>query len=131
MLIVCLTGEITVRRGTCGAQRRGEAGQVEVPQLIGMVVADARRAGHQAGVVVVSADVDGPPLGDLSWPGIWIVTAQRPAPGTCVRRWDNVVIEFEELRGGEDAGDREPRIPLPDPGALASEMEPPDKPGTR
>jgi hypothetical protein len=86
----------------------GEAGQVEVPQLVGMVVADARRAGHQARLVVVSADVDGPPLGGLTWPGTWIVTAQRPVPGTWVTRWDNVVIEFEELRGGEDAGHREP-----------------------
>ncbi len=109
----------------------GEAGQVEVPQMIGMIVADARQACHQAGVVVVSADVDGPPLGGLTWPGIWIVTAQCPAPGTCLHRWDNVVVEFEELRGDDDAGVREPRIPLPDPGAVASEVEPPDQPGTR
>lgn len=39
-----------------------------------------------------------------------------------------MVIEFEELRGGEGAGDREPRTPLPDPGALASEPEPPARP---
>lgn len=56
---------------------RGEAGQVEVPQLVGMIVADARQAGHRAGLVVVTADVYGPPLGGLTWPGIWIVTAQR------------------------------------------------------
>jgi hypothetical protein len=86
----------------------GAASQVEVPRLVGMVVAEARRAGHQAGLVVVSADIDGPPLGGLTWPGTWIVTAQRPVPGTWVTRWDNVVIEFEELRGGEDAGHREP-----------------------
>ena len=83
---------------------RSKAGQVEVPQLVGMVVADARRAGHHAGLVVVSADVDGPPLGPLTWPGTWIVTAQRPAPGTLLSRWDNLVIEFEELRGGDGAG---------------------------
>ena len=47
------------------------------------------------------------------------------------RRYDdcsrtfNLVIEFEERRGGEGAGDREPRIPLPDPGALAAELPPP------
>jgi hypothetical protein len=107
------------------------ASQAEVPQLVGMSVADARQAGHQAGLVVVSANVDGPPLGGLTWPGIWIVTAQHPAPGTWLPRWDNVVIEFEELRGGEGAGDREPRIPLPDPGVLAVAIEPPDQPGTR
>lgn len=39
-----------------------------------------------------------------------------------------MVIEFEKLRGGEGAGDREPRIPLPDPGALAAELEPPAEP---
>jgi hypothetical protein len=108
----------------------GEADRVEVPQLAGMVVADARQAGHRAGLVVVSPDVDGPPLGGLTWPGIWIVTVQRPAPGTWLRRGDNVVIEFGELRGGEGAGDREPRMPLPDLDALAAEMEPPDQPGT-
>jgi hypothetical protein len=107
-----------------------EADRVEVPRLVGMVVADARQAGHRAGLVVVSPDVDGPPLGGLSWPGIWIVTAQRPAPGSWLRRWDNVVIEFEELRGGEGSGDREPRMPLPDLDALADEREPPGQPGT-
>jgi hypothetical protein len=109
---------------------RAEAGQVEVPQLVGMIVADARQAGHEAGLVVISADPDGPPLGGLTWPGIWIVTAQHPVPGAWLPRWDNVVIEFEELRSGEGAGDREPRIPLPDPGALAAELEPPDQPRT-
>ncbi len=112
------------------APAQGELGQVEVPQLVGMVVADARQAGHQAGLVVVSADIDGPPLGGLTWPGTWIVTAQRPAPGTWMSRWDNVVIEFTELRGGEGAGDREPRTPPADPGALVAEQERPDQPGT-
>jgi len=41
----------------------------------------ARNAGHQAGVVVVSGNVDGSPLGGLRWPGVWIVTAQRQEPG--------------------------------------------------
>jgi hypothetical protein len=83
-----------------------DTGHVEVPDLVGMIVADARRKGHEAGLVVVSADPDGPPLGGLTWLGTWIVTAQHPAPGVRLKRWDNVVIEFEELRGGEGAGDR-------------------------
>jgi PASTA domain len=107
----------------------GEANRIEVPLLVGIVVADARQAGHRAGLVVVSPDVDGPPLGGLTWPGIWIVTAQRPAPGTWLPRWDNVVIEFEEVRGGEGTGDREPRMPLPDLDALAAGKESPDQPG--
>jgi PASTA domain len=101
----------------------GDSGQVELPNLAGMTVADARQNGHEAGLVVVSAHPDGPPLGGLTWPGTWIVTAQHPPPGVRLNRWDNVMIEFEELRGGEEAGDREPRIPLPDPGALAAELE--------
>jgi len=108
----------------------GEASRVQVPRPVGMAVAEARQAGHRAGLVVVSRDVDGPPLRGLTWPGVWIVTAQRPRPGTWLRRWDNVVIEFEELRGGEGAGDREPRTPLPDPDALAAQREPPGQPGT-
>jgi hypothetical protein len=107
----------------------GEAHGVEVPLLVGMVVADARQAGHRAGLVVVSLDIDGPALGGLTWPGIWIVTAQRPVPGTWLRRWDNVVIEVEELRDGGGAGPREPRMPLPDLDALAAEAEAPDRDG--
>lgn len=103
----------------------GDVGQVVVPDLVGLVVPEARRKGHEAGLVVVSADPDGAPLGGLTWPGIWIVTAQHPAPGARLSRWDNLVIEFEERRGGEGAGDREPRIPLPDLGTLAAELPPP------
>jgi hypothetical protein len=104
-----------------------EADRVQVPHMLGMTVRQARKAGHEAGVVVVSADVDGPPLGSLTWPGVWIVIAQRPAAGAWVPRWANVVIDFEELRGGEAAGDREPRNPLPDPGRLAVEADSPDE----
>jgi hypothetical protein len=76
----------------------GDVGQVVVPDLVGLPVPEARRKGHEAGLVVVSADPDGTPLGELTWPGIWIVAAQHPAPGARLSRWDNLVIEFEELR---------------------------------
>jgi len=66
-----------------------------------------------------------PSPGGLTWPGTWTVTAQRPAPGARLGRWDNLVIEFGERRGGEGAEDRQPPIPLPDPGALAAEPPPP------
>jgi hypothetical protein len=109
----------------------GDAGQVVVPNLVGMVVHEARQKGHEAGLVVVSADPDGTPLGGLTWPGTWIVTAQHPAPGARLSRWDNLVIEFEERRGGEGAGDREPRTPLPDLGTLAAELPRPADPGAQ
>ena len=74
--------------------------RVTVPLLVGMTVWDARNAGHTSGVVVTSADLDGPPLGELTSPGTWIVTAQRPVAGSLAERWSTVIIEFEERTGG-------------------------------
>jgi hypothetical protein len=89
--------------------------RVVVPDLVGLLVQDA---GHEAAVVVVvAADVDGPPLGALAWPGLWVVTAQDPEPGTEVGKWENVRVTFRRADGGE-AGDREPRLPLPIPDDL-------------
>jgi hypothetical protein len=44
-----------------------------------MIVADARQVGHEAGLVVVSADADGPLLAGLTWSGIWLVITQYGA----------------------------------------------------
>jgi len=52
-------------------------GGVVVPDLVGLSVDEARDLGHQAAVVVVATDVDGPALGALTWPGVWIVTRQN------------------------------------------------------
>jgi hypothetical protein len=49
-----------MRRMAWRAADRVDTGEVEVPDLVGMIVADARRKGHEAGLVVVSADPDGP-----------------------------------------------------------------------
>lgn len=76
--------------------RSSDDGSVVVPNLVDMTVPDARRAGHDGGVVVTSADLDGPPLGELAGPGTWIVTAQRPIVGSRVERWSVVVIEFKK-----------------------------------
>ncbi|MEV7009934.1 PASTA domain-containing protein [Streptosporangium sp. NPDC051022] len=79
-----------------GARRSGES---EVPDLVGLTVHVARQTGHDAGLVVTSRDVDGPPLSVLTWPGTWVVTAQHPPPGTRLPRWENVMIDFEKLSG--------------------------------
>jgi hypothetical protein len=84
---------------------------VKVPSLVGMTVPAARRAGHDSGVVVTSANVDGPPLGALTWPGTWMVTAQRPTAGSHVERWSRVIIEFTEVPGDDDPDDSEPEEP--------------------
>ncbi|HXB48657.1 MAG TPA: PASTA domain-containing protein [Streptosporangiaceae bacterium] len=76
-----------------------DAAWVTVPSLIAMTVSEARSKGQHSGVVVTSADADGPPLGALTWPGTWIVIAQRPVAGARVARWSMVAIEFKELPG--------------------------------
>jgi beta-lactam-binding protein with PASTA domain len=75
---------------------------IAVPHLIGLTVPTARRAGHEAGLVVTAADPDGPPLGALTWPGTWLVTAQHPAAGTTLERGDTIAIEF--TRQSDDTG---------------------------
>ena len=106
-----------------------EPERVEVPDLVGLTVPMARRFGHHSGVVVIGPDPDGPPLGALTWPGVWVVTAQDPAPGRSLRRGATVVILFEERSGGGPAGDQEPRIPAPPPRELRAEREPDPRDG--
>jgi beta-lactam-binding protein with PASTA domain len=76
-----------------------DVSRATVPNLIGMAVREARSLGQDSGVMVTSADMDGPPLSALTWPGTWIVTGQHPSAGSHVDRWSTVVVEFEELRG--------------------------------
>lgn len=102
------------------------AARVTAPRLVGVTVHQARTLGHDHGVVVTSADIDGPPLGALTWPGTWVVTAQRPVAGSRVPRWSSVVIEFQERPDEGGAGVREPREPLPQPPLLRAERDPGD-----
>lgn len=106
------------------SQSERGADQVEAPDLVGLTVPIARRVGHDSGIVVIGPDLDGPPLGALAWPGTWIVTAQDPSPGHRVPRGATVTIEFEKFRDDGDAGDREPRRPLPQPQAVQAERDP-------
>ncbi|MBB4944466.1 hypothetical protein F4556_007399, partial [Kitasatospora gansuensis] len=61
------------------------AREVTVPDTVGLTVTDARTVASEAGVALAAADPDGPPVGALTWPGVWVVTAQTPAPGTRMR----------------------------------------------
>ncbi|MDH6109362.1 hypothetical protein P3T36_000134 [Kitasatospora sp. MAP12-15] len=81
------------------------ADEVTVPDIVGLIVTHAREVAWEAGLVIASDDPDGPPVRALTWPGVWVVTAQRPAPGSRMRRRGSLVVEFKELPGGE-AGDR-------------------------
>lgn len=107
--------------------------EVTVPDVVGLIVTHARAVASKAGLALATDDPDGPPVGALTWPGVWLVTAQRPAAGTRMRRWGSLVIDFRELPGGT-AGDREPRRPPPHPDELAAEADgeaDPDQPGER
>jgi hypothetical protein len=98
------------------------ADEVAVPDVVGLTVPAARQVALKAGVVIAE-DPDGPPLGALTWPGVWVVTAQRPAPGSVLRRLGSVVVEFRERSGGDAAGDREPRRPLPPLDVLGAQQD--------
>ena len=97
------------------------ADEVTVPNVVGLTVGQARRVAWDAGVVVAAEDPDGPPLGALTWPGVWVVIAQQPAPGSVMRRRGSVVVEFRAC--GDEAGDREPRRPLPPLDVLSAERD--------
>jgi len=95
----------------------------EVPDFVGLTVRIARRVGHEYGFVVTGPDLDGPPLGALTWPGTWIVTDQDPAAGTLLARGERVMVRFEEEPGGGTAGVREPRRPSPSPLSVHEEAD--------
>ena len=83
--------------------------QVVTPDVVGMVVDDARRVAGAAGVVLAQPDPDGPPLAALTWQLPVSVTSQDPPPGTVLNRWDSVVVTWTS----DEAGMREPRRPAP------------------
>jgi len=97
--------------------------EVTVPDVVGLLVSQARTVATEAGLALATSDPDGPPVGEVTWPGVWVVTAQAPAPGSRLRRWGSMVIDFKELPGGT-AGDREPRRPPPHPDERAAESDP-------
>ncbi|MEU8466289.1 PASTA domain-containing protein [Streptomyces sp. NPDC029003] len=74
------------------------ADEVAVPDVVGLIVTEARKVAWEAGVVIAASDPDGPPVGALTWPGVWVVTAQSPAPGSRMRRLGSLVIEFREVQ---------------------------------
>jgi hypothetical protein len=70
------------------------AAPVTVPDVVGLEVSAARKVAWEAGVVLVAADPDGPPLGALTWPGVWTVTAQSLAPGSPMRYRGSLAVEY-------------------------------------
>jgi len=80
---------------------------VLVPDFVGMQALDAWLSGHDSGLLLQGPDPDSPhPLLN------GVVVAQLPAPGTRLPRWSAVIVWI--TGGGDPAGVREPRRPLPD-----------------
>ena len=94
---------------------RTKLNPVVVPDVIGMSFDQARRVLHDARLVPVSSEPDGPSLFVLGLSAA-VVVNQDPkagmsgAPGSSVTLWLG--------RGGGSAGVREPRRPRPDPRSI-------------
>jgi beta-lactam-binding protein with PASTA domain len=95
--------------------------RVITPDVVGMVVDDARRIAHAAGVVLAQPNPDGPPLSALTWQLPVSVTSQEPPPGTVLNRWESVVVTWTP----DEAGVREPRRPAPR--SMGDASEPADR----
>ena len=99
---------------------------VDVPNVVGELLSEARRIANDAGVVLAQPDPDGPPLSALTWPREYVVTAQSPAPGARLWRWDSVVVRWTVPDHGGPSGVREPRRPRTPLDTLAAERNPDD-----
>jgi len=97
---------------------------VSVPSLIGGQVDDARLACDVIELTLYAADQDGRPLGEIDWPGHYVVRWQSPEAGEKATRGDIVTIHATS-GGGDGSGDREPRPPNLDPPITAVELDEP------
>jgi len=86
--------------------------RITVPDLEGAIVAAALRQAELTGFALVIAD---PPtdLASLRSSGWWVVASQEPPGGSLRFRGDTVVVTLRRDGGGDGAGDREPRRPVP------------------
>lgn len=83
--------------------------EVLVPDVVGLLVDDAREVAQTVGVVLSQPEADGPALSALTWRLPVIVTSQDPPAGTLIRRHHSVVVTW----GSELGGVRAPRRPAP------------------
>ena len=100
--------------------------EVVVPAVVGLTVRDAIEYANWA-EVGIGRGPDGPPLESLVYPcDEFVVTSQTPPPGTRLHRYETVIVEWAPI-GGDAAGVREPRRPLPPTFSLKAARELPDE----
>ena len=98
-------------RGRAIKNVRAVPDRIEIPDLTGMIVAAILRQADEVGFTLAVADSPGP-IEQLASSGRWVVAEQDPAGGAQRYSGDTVVVLLHHEGGGE-AGDREPRNPLP------------------
>lgn len=87
---------------------------ITIPDVVGLTVADGTRAADNVGLVLTSADPNGPLVDPLtSSPQVRIIW-QLPHPGSRRNRGEQILVGYEE-NGDGPAGVREPRRPPPNP----------------
>lgn len=100
------------------------ADRVTVPDVVGLPFHVGRDVANDAGVALANPDPDGPPISQLTWPGLFYITSQSPAARSTVYRWDSVAVEtvpWGEAESGAGAAPFEP--PQPDIAHAAPEPE--------
>lgn len=85
--------------------------RIVVPDLVGAIVIGAERQAELTGFTLVIADPPADPA-TLRMSARWVVAAQEPPAGATRFRGDTVVVTLRR-DGGDGAGDREPRRPVP------------------
>ena len=101
-----------------------------VPAVVGLTVRDAIEYAGWA-KVGIGRSPDGPPLESLLYPcDEYVVTSQSPPPGTRLRRYETVTVEWAPI-GGDGAGVREPRRPMPPTAQMQAEPDVTDDPSEK
>ena len=99
-------------RGRAVAKPREVPARIVIPDLSGMIVRAAAQRATQIGFSLVVADPV-VPMEALLQSARWTVTDQDPPGGSIRYQGDTVVVILRRDGGGDGAGDREPRRPLP------------------
>ena len=104
-----------------GVDSDQSADRVVVPDVVGMIFGIGRALATEAGVTLANPDPDGPPIGALAWPGIFIITHQEPEPGTTPYRWDSVQVWVR----ADEASSSVTRLSTATPPSLCARLAPP------